>query len=429
VEDLKKQGIYAGAIALFLAIGAFFMANVPLPSWSGYVSTVAVVVFAVPTLWALRWWLGWQNGLVLFGVLGVYALAIETSAMITGFPYGHFDYSDHLGLKIFGFAPWTIAFAWVPLMLGAYALARNIIVSAFPRVILTAMILTGFDLVLDPGAVYLDFWDYSAGGWYYGVPWTNFAGWLVSASVGAIITETLVSRFRPLLPTPVQLMTSAIFIVFFWTAFAFFAGMEEPAIIGALLVFGMLMFYRRFYYPFDEMVVLVTDDNEPLRTERKHIAHNGYTQLHRAFSIFLFNREGEVLLQRRSEDKLTWPGVWSNSCCGHPKLHESNEAAAKRRLRYELGISGVDMKLALPDFRYLAEKDGIVENEICPVFVGVTDKQPNANSEEVGETRWMKWNEFLERLDDPKLDLSPWAKLEARELAANPKALPSGIGA
>ena len=363
------------------------MANVPMPPWSKYISPINIVVFALPSLWALRRWLGWRDGAIFFGVLGLYALAIETSAIITGFPYGHFAYSEHLGHRLFGFAPWTVAFAWTPLALGAYAIARNISGSRIARLILVPVLLTLFDVVLDPGAVYLGFWKYPEGGWFYGVPWSNFAGWLLSGFIGAVLIEVMVARFRPLLPAPIQLSISSIFIIFFWTAFAFFASMEEPALLGMLLVFGMVVIYRRFHYRFDDMVVLVTEDNEPVRTEQKLIAHNGYTKLHRAFSVFLFNSKGELLLQQRAFGKMTWPGVWSNSCCGHVMLHETVAAAAKRRVKYELGLSGIDLKLALPDFRYIAEMNGIVENEICPVFIGFTDKEPRPNPEEVADRR------------------------------------------
>jgi len=421
VSNFHKQTIWALAVAVFLAIGAFFMANVPMPPWSKYISPVNIVLFALPSLWAVRRWLGWRDGAIFFGVLGLYALAIETSAIITGFPYGHFAYAEHLGYRIFGYAPWTVAFAWTPLALGAYAIARNISGSRIARLILVPVLLTLFDVVLDPGAVYLGFWKYPEGGWFYGVPWSNFAGWLLSGFIGAVLIEVMVARFRPLLPTPVQLSISSIFTVFFWAVFAFFASMEEPALLGTLLVFGMVVIYRRFHYRFDDMVVLVDEDNNPIRTEQKLIAHNGYTQLHRAFSVFLFNSKGELLLQQRAFGKKTWPGVWSNSCCGHVMLHETVAAAAKRRVKYELGLSGIDLKLALPDFRYIAEMNGIVENEICPVFIGFTDKEPQPNPEEVAAVRWQPWEEFLADARRPDTELSPWCILEAEQLAELPE--------
>ena len=100
-------------------------------------------------------------------------------------------------------------------------------------------------------------------------------------------------------------------------------------------------------------------------------------------------------------------------------LHEATKAAATRRLRYELGLGGVELTNALPGFRYRAEKDGVVENEICPVFIGFTDKQPNRNCDEVESIKWVDWNDFVTSLNDPATDISPWAVKEVRELLAS----------
>lgn len=408
-------------MALFLAIGAFFMANVEMPPWAGYVSAVNVVLFALPAIWAIRRWLGWGDGILLFASLGIYALLIETVAIITGFPYGHFGYSDYLGYRILGYAPWTVAFAWTPLMLGAYAFASLVTDNIISRFVTSTVILTSFDLVLDPGAVYLRFWQYADGGWYYGVPWSNFAGWLVSGAIGTIIIESFVAKAKPLLRIPVQLMVSAIFIVFFWSVFAIFAGMVLPVLIGSAIVAALLLIYKRDHYAFDEMIVFVDNDNGPLRTARKSTVHTDNTELHRAFSVFVFNRQGEILLQQRALSKQTWPGVWSNSCCGHVMLHESVEDAAIRRTKFELGIPGIQVENVLPNFRYRAEKDGIVENEICPVLVAVTEKFPKPNPDEVESTKWIDWQEFLAMTSDPGSGLSPWCVLETEELLSSPK--------
>src|SRR5215203_275467 len=192
--NLNKQAIYSGLVLIFLAIGAYFMVNVELPPWSHYLSAVNVVLFALPSFWAVRWWLGWREGTALIVTLGAYAILLEASAILTGFPYGHFGYSDLLGYRIFGLVPWTVAFAWTPLILGAYAVAANLFVNRHARVFATAVIVTLFDVVLDPGAVLLGFWEYEGGGWFYGVPASNFAGWLVSGLIGAALIEIQLER-------------------------------------------------------------------------------------------------------------------------------------------------------------------------------------------------------------------------------------------
>ena len=413
---LNKQAIFGGLVLIFLALGAYLMVNVELPPWSPYVSAVNIVLFALPCFWAVRWWLGWREGAALVATLGAYAILLEASAILTGFPYGHFGYSDLLGYRIFGLVPWTVAFAWAPLIVGAYAVAANLIRNRLGRVAATSLIVTLFDVVLDPGAVLLGFWKYADGGWFHGVPMSNFAGWIVSGLIGALLIEIQLERIKPLLPTPVQLASSSIFIIFFWSTIAKHGGMAAPAVIGLATFAGLVIFYKKFHYSFDDKIVFVDDANNPIATGDKLPGHTDDTKLHRAFSVFLFDRQGKFLMQQRALSKKTWPGVWSNTVCGHVMLHESTVTAAKRRMRYELGLSGIKLDLALPDFRYRAVKEGVVENEICPVFVGVTDRQPRPNPAEVESVKWVDWEEFVGSIDDPETDISPWAVEEVREL-------------
>lgn len=184
-----RISICTGLALAFLAIAAYLMANVELPRWSNVLSSFNVLLFAVPSFWALKMWLGWSDGGKLVGILGAYALVVEAFALFTGFPYGHFNYSELLGYKLFGVVPWTVAFAWTPLMLCAYTAARSLFVSRLRRIICSSLLLLAFDMVLDPGAVKLGFWQYPGGGVYYGVPITNFFGWIVSSVIGSAITE------------------------------------------------------------------------------------------------------------------------------------------------------------------------------------------------------------------------------------------------
>lgn len=406
---------------LFLAIGAFFMANVPIPADLHFVSAINVLLFAIPAFWAAKMWLGMRDAILLFVVFGVLALAIETIAIITGFPYGHFGYSGLLGHRLFGYAPWTVAFAWTPLVLAAYAVAARMFSNAAVRVVAMSLVLVLFDVVLDPGAVHLGFWKYAAGGGFYGVPISNFLGWLVSGVIAGIVLELFTLWKKPLLPVPAQLISSGFLIAFFWTALAGFAGLWWALFVGVILLAALAAFYFDYRYAFDEMVVYVDDAGTPQGTERKSVAHDADTDLHSAFSVFLFNSKNELLLQQRAMTKKTWPGVWSNSCCGHVMLHESPEKAVRRRLKHELGMTVGDLHLILPDFRYRAEKDGVVENEICPVYVAFTDDKPTPNPTEVHDTRYTDWNAFTEEVADPANGYSPWAIEEVEMLRTNDK--------
>lgn len=167
----------------------------------------------------------------------------------------------------------------------------------------------------------------------------------------------------------------------------------------------------------NELIVFADDDGNAVGTGPKSESHNADTRLHLAFSVFLFNDAGELLLQQRAYGKKTWPGVWSNSCCGHLMPCESTEDAAARRLLHELGLTNIDLTIALPDFRYKAELDGVVENEICPVLIGFTDKIPRPNRSEVNAVKWVPWLQILAAAADLNSGLSPWAVDEIRLLA------------
>lgn len=172
-----------------------------------------------------------------------------------------------------------------------------------------------------------------------------------------------------------------------------------------------------------EYVVLVTSKNKVIGTAPKLEAHNQNTPLHRGFSLFLFNKKGDILLQQRSAKKKTWSLVWSNSCCGHPLLDESNTDAARRRLRFELGLKQSTILEVLPDFSYRAEKNGVVENEICPVLIGFSRQEPRINRDEVETTKWIYWKEFLKEIDNNPTNYSPWCIKEASLLKDNKKFL------
>lgn len=157
-----------------------------------------------------------------------------------------------------------------------------------------------------------------------------------------------------------------------------------------------------------EYVVLVDEQDNEVGTMPKAEVHTDDTPLHRAFSVFMFNSKGELLLQQRSHVKKTWPLIWSNSCCGHPMPNEGYISAVKRRVKYELGLELSKVWCVLPKFRYRAELYGVVENEFCPVFVAFTDEDPQPHSEEIEEIRWISWNEFTSTVATAEPPFSPW---------------------
>ncbi len=166
----------------------------------------------------------------------------------------------------------------------------------------------------------------------------------------------------------------------------------------------------------EELVVLVNEKNKQIGTMPKAEVHGKETPLHRAFSAFIFRQsDGQFLLQQRSKHKKTWPLVWSNSCCGHPGPGESTLDAAKRRLKHELGLKPLWLTEALP-YRYCFTRDGVMENEICPIVVGMVDREPEPNSDEVEAVRWTTWHDFLAELEKNEAGYSEWCVEEARLL-------------
>ncbi len=124
------------------------------------------------------------------------------------------------------------------------------------------------------------------------------------------------------------------------------------------------------------------------------------------------------MLQQRSLSKKTWPGVWSNSCCGHPTLEESNEQAAKRRLQFELGLNVENLK-EVAYYKYCFTRFGIMENEICPIVVGFTDTLPTPNPDEVESVKYIAWSEFLKEIKTNPQNWSEWCIEEAQILEGN----------
>ncbi len=174
----------------------------------------------------------------------------------------------------------------------------------------------------------------------------------------------------------------------------------------------------RGVHPDEAPVVLLDEQLRPAGELPKSQAHHHDTPLHLAFSCYVFDGSGRLLLSLRATSKRTWPGVWTNSCCGHPLPGESSTQAAARRLREELGVRLVRSAVALPDFRYRAvAPDGVVENEFCPVLVGAVEGQPRPDPAEVLEWRWVTWAEAVGVVTVAPWAISPWAALQIPLLA------------
>lgn len=170
----------------------------------------------------------------------------------------------------------------------------------------------------------------------------------------------------------------------------------------------------------DELLILVDSADNITGYENKAAAHRGRGLLHRAFSIFLFNERGDVLLHKRGATKPLWPGYWTNSCCSHPRKGETYETAVERRLYEELGVSA-DLTY-LYQFQYNADFEGQgSENELCAVFVGrlANTRELNPNPTEIAECRWVSCAELEAWLAAEPDCFTPWFKLEWARLRSD----------
>lgn len=180
-----------------------------------------------------------------------------------------------------------------------------------------------------------------------------------------------------------------------------------------------------------ELVVLLDGDRRPHGTMRKDSVHTDRTPLHLAFSVYVLDGRGRLLVTRRALGKRTWPGVWTNTCCGHPGPGEAPAAAVLRRLQAELGLAAEAPTTVLPDFAYRATSaDGIVENEVCPVFLARADADPEPDPAEVADWRWVPWQSYVDLVTAAPWALSPWSVLQVEQLsalAAHPYELLAGV--
>jgi isopentenyl-diphosphate delta-isomerase len=174
-------------------------------------------------------------------------------------------------------------------------------------------------------------------------------------------------------------------------------------------------------------------DNPTGEVSEKFAAHTADTQLHAAFSCYVFNQAGQFLVTQRAHLKKVWPSVWTNSCCGHPAPDERRENAIRRRLAYELGMSAEGIDLVLPHYRYTAPPyGGIIENEFCPLYVAMATSEPQPNPAEVADYKWVEWDWFVRQAQNDSNDYSKphaasapvwswWCKDQLKQLADNEK--------
>jgi putative membrane protein len=235
-------------LGLTFAATGFFAVRFPDVSGAGVGSLICTLLIALPTLVAFWRFLGAGTATLSLAALSALGFAVETTGIATGFPYGEFYYADALGPKVAGIVPYALPLSWVPLVLGAVAAARPAGDGGPLRralwVLMAAVLLVAIDGVLDPGAAHLGLWVWPEGGAFYGVPLSNYAGWLLSGALAATLVLVLGDWWKHAPPAP-GLLDSCIVALAFWTAVALSAKLSFPALLGAVLIAYLLIRRRR----------------------------------------------------------------------------------------------------------------------------------------------------------------------------------------
>jgi putative membrane protein len=249
-NDLKRAApayLLAGSAALF-AVSYFAARFTDVPgAWVGsYLSTGLI---ALPSVLALWRYMGPRRAGLSLVALAVFGFAIETIGTVTGLPYGAFFYGDSMGPKLAGEVPYILPVSYVPLVIGAVAACAPVRGSRHTPARLalwaglSALVLTLMDGVLDPGAAALGFWVWPDGGFYYGVPASNYAGWLLS---GVLAGGILVWLGRWSERPPGALLDSALLALAFWCGISVFEALWLPALLGAGLYAALFVRRLRF---------------------------------------------------------------------------------------------------------------------------------------------------------------------------------------
>jgi len=164
----------------------------------------------------------------------------------------------------------------------------------------------------------------------------------------------------------------------------------------------------------EDLILVDADDNETGFLSKSQ-AHDGEGILHRAFSVFLFNEKGELLLQQRVGTKRLWPGYWSNSCCSHPRRGETMQTATRRRLRDELNVEA-ELEY-IYKFSYQAEFGELgAEHELCHVYLGSVAGDVHANDHEIESVRFVSVADLEAEFEATPEQFTPWFLMEWQTL-------------
>jgi putative membrane protein len=220
---------------VFLFVSGYFVVRFPDVEGASYASYGFNLLIALPAFVALVRQFGAARGAAALVAVSVFGYLIEGFGVATGVPYGQFRYGEPLGPRILDLVPYLLPLSYVPLVIGAVAVVSGKGTHA-RRILLGGLLLVVIDGVLDPGAVSLGFWVWPGGGPYYGIPLSNYGGWLISGLIASALVTLIGGRRltdRPLLP---GMLDSLLVSMFLWLGVCIFSGLLFPAVLAAALI-------------------------------------------------------------------------------------------------------------------------------------------------------------------------------------------------
>jgi putative membrane protein len=235
-DAFYSRGAMAVLGVAFLC-SSYFMArfsDVPVFSQA---SSIFIVAMAAPSYAAVVMWRGARRGLTALTVLSILPVLVEAAAIFTGFPYGEFTYSGRLGYMVLGVVPWSVAFAYPPILLGSMVYSSRLRTDRLGFSALSAIFNVAVDLAVDPGAVHIGFWNWAEPGAYYGVPLVNFLGWVLTGFLYANVFYSLMGDGTPI---DARVSSSLFLVLCFWAGYLLINGLYLPAALG-LTEAGLLL--------------------------------------------------------------------------------------------------------------------------------------------------------------------------------------------
>ncbi|WP_181036491.1 carotenoid biosynthesis protein [Arthrobacter sp. B1805] len=223
------------ASCAFLFISGYFVVRFPDVEGASYASYAFNLLIALPAFIALVRQLGAVRGSAALVAVSLFGYLIEGLGVATGMPYGRFYYGDPLGPTILGLVPYLLPLSYVPLVIGAVAVVSGH-GTTLRRIVLGGLLLVVIDGVLDPGAVSLGFWIWPDSGPYYGVPLSNYGGWLISGLIASALVTWIGGRRLTEVPLRPGLLDSLLVSMFLWLGVCIFSGLVFPAVLAAALI-------------------------------------------------------------------------------------------------------------------------------------------------------------------------------------------------